>query len=455
MPEDDSVSYELSRLYLGTVGRYAVGPKARPLRRESLVRTRFVELRARMLFPDRYNDWMDSDAPREDAPAQWLEATAFGLVPRAKGQWGLLRADPDQGDKIDLVPSNDPFELADALARADPAPELGWSPESPYFTTVYEMEAIAAPVVARGLEQQEARLQDTLPTAGMAIAVAVGAALLWPRVPQYQMLIVLGMVFVWVPLWQRGVEASWDAWSHRKKLRTKPDAWRRAQAVRYRFWWLSETPRPYVAIGLIALFIVFFLASHVVGIREAVSRLGLLKPLNGDWWRLFTCAFLHGDPVHIGLNSYVAYDLARIGRRVIDERRLLIAFVVSVLCGSLASVAFTNAASIGASGGVLGWGGMLLAISRHHAGMRGSGLGSALLRWVVLLAIVGGAGASFIDNAAHAGGLLGGYAAGLWFIRDKKTRLPMGTNPNRSAWIGMAAIAALCAAAMLFHLLRR
>jgi hypothetical protein len=84
--------------------------------------------------------------------------------------------------------------------------------------------------------------------------------------------------------------------------------------------------------------------------------------------------------------------------------------------------------------------GMLLGMALAHRELRPTGLSSNLMRWVVVLVLIGVAGMSFIDNAAHAGGLLAGLAAGLWIVRDRDRPLPVGAPLSRIGWIAVGAV---------------
>ncbi len=176
--------------------------------------------------------------------------------------------------------------------------------------------------------------------------------------------------------------------------------------------WLDRQAAPVtrVLLGLIA----------VVGLAQllpsdSLAAAGLLKDSHaqGEWWRLFTAPFLHGNVVHFLMN---AAALAYLGKRVEVFARwphLAMVFLFSASVGGVASARLVAAPSVGASGGLMGWLGFLLVFETLHARLVPRGARRRLAAGVVLIALIGLVGYRFIDNAAHAGGLLAGmlYAA--------------------------------------------
>jgi membrane associated rhomboid family serine protease len=334
---------------------------------------------------------------------------------------------------------------------ADGRIQFGWTPADRHLRTVYEIDELADAVVARGEVMQRGALRaSALPLLGVAALIAAAFAF-WPHRPQEQFLALLAALLIGVPLWHRGVTRAWEAWTGLRELRRDPELWRSTETRRLRFSAWAGAWRPLVAWGLVAMFVATYLAMLRAGLPESLYRLGLVKEKvrAGEVWRLFTCAFLHANVVHLFFNGSAGMALARVARSVLDEARILFVFVVAVLAGSLASTFATPAPSIGASGGILGWGGLLLGLALAHPSLRRSGLAANILRWIVLLVVIGLAGANFIDNAAHAGGLLAGLACGLWFARDKRPLPRWQPALGRKGW---AVVLTLGGAAWLWML---
>lgn len=136
-------------------------------------------------------------------------------------------------------------------------------------------------------------------------------------------------------------------------------------------------------------------------------------PLADAWWRLLAYAFVHGNLVHVGFNLWVLFDLGRMVEARKGPGYLLVAFAAGTAMGAyLTSVADPGGPLllVGASGGVLGVAGALLAdvSRRRHEGDRQ--LMGSLLQWMALIAFISLA----IPNVSwwgHVGGVIGGL---LW-----------------------------------------
>ncbi|MFO0906600.1 MAG: rhomboid family intramembrane serine protease [Pirellulales bacterium] len=186
------------------------------------------------------------------------------------------------------------------------------------------------------------------------------------------------------------------------------------------------TPRLVVTPVLIAINIGLLVAALVASRQGFEPNSGLLEKwganygpatMNGQWWRLATCMFLHGSILHVLLNMWVLLDFGRLVERLTGSVGFAIAYVVTGLAGSLASLAWNpQVLSVGASGAVFGIGGVLLGwiVLRRDsippavlAHLRNS-IGGFLV-YNLLNAFRGGN----IDHAAHAGGLAAGVVCGL------------------------------------------
>lgn len=76
---------------------------------------------------------------------------------------------------------------------------------------------------------------------------------------------------------------------------------------------------------------------------------------NGELWRLFGGAFLHGDVIHLVLNMFALWSFGTLLEAVLGGRRYLVLYALSALGGSLASAFLRpEGMSVGASGAVWG-----------------------------------------------------------------------------------------------------
>jgi membrane associated rhomboid family serine protease len=190
------------------------------------------------------------------------------------------------------------------------------------------------------------------------------------------------------------------------------------------------------------------------GLHYALLRCGgksndLIRA-GGEPWRLLSAVFLHGSLLHLAINAAGIWYLGRAAASAFGTRRTLLLYVVSGAAATGASVLFSEALSVGASGAVFGLTGAvgvaLVRLRRELPRRSRLLLVAAPLVWVGLSLAVGWVMAD-VDNAAHVGGLVVGALLGLGF---RATRLP--GPPRRAApaagWL-LSAAAALAVAALL------
>ncbi|TDG35809.1 rhomboid family intramembrane serine protease [Pedobacter changchengzhani] len=134
----------------------------------------------------------------------------------------------------------------------------------------------------------------------------------------------------------------------------------------------------------------------------------------GEWWRLFTSMFLHGGIMHLILNISGLVIAAIFVEPLIGRKKYFILYILSGLCGSLASIWwYPNTISVGASGAIFGLYGAILGLLLTKAFPEGGKKGILIMIGIyvginLLWGLTGG-----IDNAAHIGGLLSGALIGI------------------------------------------
>lgn len=137
----------------------------------------------------------------------------------------------------------------------------------------------------------------------------------------------------------------------------------------------------------------------------------------GQYWRLVTAGFLHGGLLHIGMNMWVLLDVGAQVEMVYGTARYLAIYFVGSVLGFIFSTLFTQFPSVGASAGLMGLIGAMIAFGIHHRSAIGAAIRGQYIRWVIYMLIIGFIPGLPIDNAAHIGGLAGGfgvaYLAGL------------------------------------------
>lgn len=184
--------------------------------------------------------------------------------------------------------------------------------------------------------------------------------------------------------------------------------------------------RPIVTWILLAIIVVVFGLETLAGgstSTEVLVQFGAkVNPLiaAGQFWRLFTAMFLHIGLMHLLLNGYALVVLGTELERILDWRRFLAIYLLSGLLGSLVSYAFNPNIAAGASGAIFGLVGALGAFFALHREQLGS-WGQRRLINVIFLVVVNlilGFTQQGIDNYAHMGGLVFGFALG-WALAPR------------------------------------
>lgn len=142
----------------------------------------------------------------------------------------------------------------------------------------------------------------------------------------------------------------------------------------------------------------------------------------GAWWTVLSATWLHGGLLHILLNMMWVRNLGPSSAEIIGPARTVIIYTVSGVCGFLLSsvmgyvnlpIPFFQGANltVGASASVFG----LLGALMHYGQRSGSSLIRAEAKQYAIYLFVAGIIFPNVDNFAHAGGFLGGYATS-WFF---------------------------------------
>jgi len=130
----------------------------------------------------------------------------------------------------------------------------------------------------------------------------------------------------------------------------------------------------------------------------------------GQWWRLITAGFLHGGLLHILMNSWVLFDLGAQVEEIYGANRMVAIYFVSTVLGFYASTWWSPSVSVGASAGLFGLIGAMIALGVLHRSALGDAIRGMYLRWAIYGLLFGMLPGLAIDNAAHIGGLAGGFA---------------------------------------------
>ena len=128
------------------------------------------------------------------------------------------------------------------------------------------------------------------------------------------------------------------------------------------------------------------------------------------WWTPITAIYLHGSLLHsFFFNMMWVRQLGPVVEELFGPFRLFAIFTIAGFTGFLASTLAGHELTLGASGSIFG----LLAAAIAYGRRAGSQLFTRqFLQWAVLLFIMGFVMPG-VDNWAHGGGFVGGYAAGV------------------------------------------
>lgn len=220
----------------------------------------------------------------------------------------------------------------------------------------------------------------------------------------------------------------------------------------------SQAPTPlitYILIGLnAAVFAVTAAQSRSIMNNESSSRLFLDWALwppavaDGQLIRVVGSGFLHFGLLHLVVNMFALYIIGRDVEMVLGRARYVTVYLVSILGGSAAVMAFQpDAVTAGASGAVFGLLGaeavILLRLERSPAPV----LAVIALNVIISVTLPG------ISLWGHLGGLAAGAGAtaGLLYA---PSALGAGTDRRRTAVIGWVALGAVAVLALVVILAR-
>ncbi len=175
--------------------------------------------------------------------------------------------------------------------------------------------------------------------------------------------------------------------------------------------------KPIITYILIFINIVMFVLMYMLGngsentntlIDFGANYILLTKA--GEYYRLITSGFLHIGVIHLLLNMYSLYIVGTQVEYFYGKVKYIIIYLFSLIMGSLFTVALSsvNTVSAGASGAIFGLLGSILYFGVKYRGYIGNSLVNQIVPVVVLNLIIGFTTPG-IGNAAHIGGLVGGY----------------------------------------------
>ena len=151
-----------------------------------------------------------------------------------------------------------------------------------------------------------------------------------------------------------------------------------------------------------------------------------------EYYRLFTAMFLHFDFEHILSNLVLLFFMGDILEKALGKVRFFVVYIVSGIVGNVITMFLESqnadyAVSAGASGAIFGvLGGILFEVllcKGHFAYIT-----TGRMVFFILFSLYVGFSDSSINNAAHIGGLIGGFicTAVVYYLTMKKKRIGRG-----------------------------
>lgn len=226
------------------------------------------------------------------------------------------------------------------------------------------------------------------------------------------------VIFGIIPL----LNSAYEMWALRRINVSNFD--REVKEIRFNFWLRNqENSVIKIIVGILGgiTFIQIF-----TGLGDSILAAGLVKPktLEGEYWRLLTATLLHGNVIHIIFNGAAMYSIGRMLINITSIWHFFIVFLISGIIGSLFSLfLIPDVTSVGASGGILGLIGFILVMSIKLKSIPRN-IVKSMIYPIIYIIILGFAAYNIIDNAGHAGGLVGGILLGLILIRKNKELIP-------------------------------
>lgn len=218
----------------------------------------------------------------------------------------------------------------------------------------------------------------------------------------------------------------------------------------------AATPRVMVTPTLLAGNIGLFLVMTALGINILGGRIdeylhfgANFAPLTtgGEWWRLIACTFVHIGILHLAFNMWALWDSGQLTERLFGNVWFAVVYLFAGVAGGFASMLWNpQAISVGASSAVFGVFGALLAYITMRRGSIPPDVINRLrisTSVFVTYSLFYGFAQAGIDNAAHLGGLAGGFVMGLIAAR------PLGPQTRRAGNARRALFAALLAGVLL------
>jgi membrane associated rhomboid family serine protease len=170
--------------------------------------------------------------------------------------------------------------------------------------------------------------------------------------------------------------------------------------------------RALIGLNVVAFVLMVFASGDPYGASGSIAQQGVMfgpAVAAGEWWRIFTGAFLHAGLFHLGMNMLLLWFLSQELEPALGRARFVLLYVTALVGGSFGVLVVSPLSpTVGASGAVFGLMGALIVFQvRAKQNPWQSGIGGLVMINLVLTFVIPG-----ISIGGHIGGLLAGAAAG-------------------------------------------
>lgn len=146
----------------------------------------------------------------------------------------------------------------------------------------------------------------------------------------------------------------------------------------------------------------------------------------GEYYRIFTCMFLHFGMEHLANNMLVLFVLGQRLEPIVGKFKFLVIYILGGMGGSLVSLAADLrhqdfVVSAGASGAVFAVMGAMIYVLLRGRG-RVADLSARQILIMAVFSVYLGFAAGGVDNAAHLGGMACGFALAVFLYHPRKIR---------------------------------
>ncbi|MDY5647685.1 MAG: rhomboid family intramembrane serine protease [Lachnospiraceae bacterium] len=190
-------------------------------------------------------------------------------------------------------------------------------------------------------------------------------------------------------------------------------------------------------MSIIVINVVVFCVLELFGSTEDAEYMALHGAAYTPWiyqyqeyYRLFTCMFMHFGISHLMNNMVVLFLLGDNVERAVGRWKYLVIYLMSGMAGSILSYAHAiltgdYAVSAGASGAIFGVIGALFYIVAVNKG-RLEDMTTRKLGLLIVISLYHGFTGSGVDNYAHIGGLAAGALLAAVLYRKKENHREKG-----------------------------